>query len=213
MDCSTARELLHPYEDGALQPWERAELEGHLEGCGLCQRELEDLRRTLWLLGRLGPMSAPRGFADEVMARIATEEAPMRALSRRGERALGGGLLLAALLGLFLLFQTGEKLAQTAASQVQSAVQGALPVESPSPAEPGILLAEMEDRWVAFLESLTESPGTEGLGFILGACLLLMVGGVFLAHLIVTGATASRSVWLAGASNRTWGNWGVPPKG
>lgn len=202
MECLAARGLFHPYEDGVLQPWERKELEDHLAGCGPCRREMEALRDTLQLLERLEPVPAPWGLAEQVMARIRAEAAPRQVPSGQWGPLFGGAMLLAALLGLFLLFQAAETVAQTPGLAAQSSIQGASSPESFSLAETDIILGELEDRWLTFLESLVEAPGMVGLGFILGACLLLAVGWVLLARLVAAQATAVPSAWLSGASDQ-----------
>lgn len=202
MECLAARGLFHLYEDGVLQPWERKELEDHLASCGPCRREMKALRDTLQLLERLEPVPAPWGLAERVMARIRAEGAPRQVPSGRWAPLLGGGMLLVALLGLFLLFQAAETVVRDPTMAAQSSSQEALSPESFSLAETDIILGEMEDRWLAFLENLVEAPGRAGLGFILGACLLLAVGWVLLARLIAAQATAAPSAWLSGASDQ-----------
>jgi len=67
MTCHDAREQLSALLDEALTVAERAALERHLATCADCRRELEQLRGTVALLGRLGPIHAPAGFVDRVM--------------------------------------------------------------------------------------------------------------------------------------------------
>lgn len=68
--CHDARAQLSFLVDDAVLPAERAALDVHLAGCPECQRELERLRATVGLLGRLGPVRAPAGFVDRVMAAV-----------------------------------------------------------------------------------------------------------------------------------------------
>jgi putative zinc finger protein len=67
MTCHDAREQLSALLDAALTVAERSALETHLATCADCRRELEHLRGTVTLLGRLGPVHAPAGFVDRVM--------------------------------------------------------------------------------------------------------------------------------------------------
>ncbi|HEU5317529.1 MAG TPA: zf-HC2 domain-containing protein, partial [Chloroflexota bacterium] len=56
-------EELNAYLDGQLDAARRAELEGHLEVCGVCQADLDDLRVTRALLRAQPLLRAPRPFA------------------------------------------------------------------------------------------------------------------------------------------------------
>jgi anti-sigma factor RsiW len=68
MTCHDAREQLSALLDDALTAPERSAVDSHLATCAECRRELERLRGTVALLGRLGPAHAPAGFVDRVMA-------------------------------------------------------------------------------------------------------------------------------------------------
>jgi len=68
MTCDETRELLSGLLDEALTPEDRRTVEGHLEGCAECRRELERLRQTVALLHRVVPAHAPVGFVDHVVA-------------------------------------------------------------------------------------------------------------------------------------------------
>jgi hypothetical protein len=65
--CHDARPQLSALLDDALSVAEHQALEAHLAGCAECRRELEQLRGTVALLGRLPPAHAPAGFVDRVM--------------------------------------------------------------------------------------------------------------------------------------------------
>jgi anti-sigma factor RsiW len=68
MTCHDVREQLSALLDEALSVAERSALEAHLATCAECRRELEQLRGTVALLGRLGPAHAPAGFVDRVVS-------------------------------------------------------------------------------------------------------------------------------------------------
>lgn len=55
--------MLSSYIDGQLSPSQRQRIEGHIEGCDACRRELESLRATLNLLHRVPMVLPPRSFA------------------------------------------------------------------------------------------------------------------------------------------------------
>ncbi len=67
MTCHDARPQLSALLDDALSVPEHQALEAHLAACAECRRELEHLRGTVALLGRLPPVHAPAGFVDRVM--------------------------------------------------------------------------------------------------------------------------------------------------
>lgn len=54
---------LSAYIDGRLSEGERRALEGHLEACPSCQRDLQELRATVEALRSLPLAEAPRSFA------------------------------------------------------------------------------------------------------------------------------------------------------
>jgi hypothetical protein len=78
MTCHDAREQLSARLDDALSGPERQALGAHLAMCAECRRELDQLRGTVALLGRVPPIHAPAGFVDRMMA-----EAYPRAWRRR----------------------------------------------------------------------------------------------------------------------------------
>lgn len=57
------RDNLSAYADGRLSPDATRSVEGHLETCGACRGELEDLRAAVALLRALPEAETPRSFA------------------------------------------------------------------------------------------------------------------------------------------------------
>jgi hypothetical protein len=80
MTCRDAREQLSALLDEALGAAERRALEAHLATCPECRRELEQLRATTTLLGRLPAVRAPAGFVDRVMTEAYRPGWPRRLL-------------------------------------------------------------------------------------------------------------------------------------
>lgn len=76
MNCREARELISPWIDGMLTETEEKAFSAHMERCGLCQAEAEELRRVLAVLKESAakPIIPPPGFADSVMKRLREEE-------------------------------------------------------------------------------------------------------------------------------------------
>ncbi|MBE0415610.1 MAG: zf-HC2 domain-containing protein [Dehalococcoidia bacterium] len=69
-ECQRLKGMLSPYIDGQLSPSERERIEGHIEQCDACRRELESLRATANLLHRVPMVSPPRSFALAELAPI-----------------------------------------------------------------------------------------------------------------------------------------------
>jgi len=82
MSCTGIRNLLSPYLDSALSDSLRKRVEAHLERCEACRRELEELRRTVALLGGLDDLEPPEGFAERV-AGTAFRSCPVPPARRR----------------------------------------------------------------------------------------------------------------------------------
>lgn len=93
------REQLSAYLDGELGPAERARLEAHLQGCPACRAELDSLRRTVELVGRLPAVSPLRSF--RLTSAMVREAGPRPALA--GLRLLPAATALSALLLLVVL--------------------------------------------------------------------------------------------------------------
>ena len=100
------RTQLGAYALGQLSPSEAAAVEAHLEGCGACRREADELAGVAALLPlanpeRLGtPASPPGDLLDRVFGRIAEERELVRRRRRRvflGRAALGVAAALVAL--------------------------------------------------------------------------------------------------------------------
>ncbi|HJV09276.1 MAG TPA: zf-HC2 domain-containing protein [Acidimicrobiales bacterium] len=66
--CRDAVELVTDYLEGALTPDDRARLETHLAACPHCSEYLAQMRRTLDLLGRIGPEDLEPEVQDELVA-------------------------------------------------------------------------------------------------------------------------------------------------
>ena len=114
MTHTEIRAHLSEYLERDLDPAERSRVDGHLEGCASCSRELHELRETVSLLRRLPEPGQPPALADAVMARIASQtRAPgrLRLLLRRVEEPRIALALAAGLSGLFLMIQPDHRVA------------------------------------------------------------------------------------------------------
>ena len=80
MTCHDARDQLSALLDAALDAAERHALDAHLAACPECRHELEQLRATTALLGRLPSVRAPAEFVDRVMAEAYRPPWPRRLL-------------------------------------------------------------------------------------------------------------------------------------
>jgi anti-sigma factor RsiW len=68
---------LSAYLDGELPPEEMTEVRRHLAGCPSCQAELEELRATKGMVGRLSQPQLPTSFESDLWRRV-DREAPRR---------------------------------------------------------------------------------------------------------------------------------------
>ncbi|HWI55305.1 MAG TPA: DUF4349 domain-containing protein [Desulfobacteria bacterium] len=75
MHCSEIREMLSFYIDDVLEQTDRARVEGHLNTCGTCRQELEDLQASVRLIRSLGEVLPPENFRSELMSKL--REAPL----------------------------------------------------------------------------------------------------------------------------------------
>ena len=93
-----ARKLLGDYLEGDLELDQRARVDGHLDECGECAREVRELRHTVSMLRGLPMDVASPDVADAVMARIAAGEGrpPRWVGAYRYFSESGGGWALAA---------------------------------------------------------------------------------------------------------------------
>jgi anti-sigma factor RsiW len=79
MTCQDARPLLSALIDEALPERDRAACAEHVAECTDCARELARLRITVDLVRGIGPVRAPAGFVDRVVAAARAETRRSRA--------------------------------------------------------------------------------------------------------------------------------------
>jgi anti-sigma factor RsiW len=65
--CRQAVELVTAYLEGALSARDRARFEGHIADCPHCTEYLEQMRRTLEILGRIEPEELDRDTRTELV--------------------------------------------------------------------------------------------------------------------------------------------------
>jgi len=66
MSCQELVELVNDYLEGALEPDDRARFEDHLDECEGCLNYLNQVRKTIELVGRLTEESVPAPAMDEL---------------------------------------------------------------------------------------------------------------------------------------------------
>src|SRR5436305_10069028 len=79
MNCTDAKELLHPYIDGELPALDQVRMEEHLAGCGECQAQVTQLQALRQSLA--APelyYRAPAACRREVMRSVGGSESPRR---------------------------------------------------------------------------------------------------------------------------------------
>jgi anti-sigma factor RsiW len=68
LSCQELVELVTEYLEGALSPQERARFEAHLAGCRGCTNYVEQMRRSIKVVGRLSEESLTPPVRDELLA-------------------------------------------------------------------------------------------------------------------------------------------------
>ena len=97
------RMLLSSYIDGEVSASEARRVEAHLLGCDECVVELESLRATTTLLGRLPSLDVPRSYA--LTAADVQDMSPRRGLPSFA--AFSGGLATAGAAALVIVLVVG----------------------------------------------------------------------------------------------------------
>jgi predicted anti-sigma-YlaC factor YlaD len=67
LTCKELVELVTEYLEGTLSPAERARFEEHLVGCSGCRNYLDQMRRTIRILGQLTEDSIAAEARDELL--------------------------------------------------------------------------------------------------------------------------------------------------
>jgi predicted anti-sigma-YlaC factor YlaD len=65
--CHELVELVTEYLEGAMEPSERDRLEVHLSGCRPCRHYLDQMRRTIAVVGKLPEESVPPSAQEELL--------------------------------------------------------------------------------------------------------------------------------------------------
>jgi anti-sigma factor RsiW len=68
LTCRVLVELVTEYLEGALSPEDRARFDQHIAECADCTAHLDQMRRTLGVVGRLTEGSVPTDGSDVSMA-------------------------------------------------------------------------------------------------------------------------------------------------
>jgi hypothetical protein len=83
MECSSIRERLSAYLEGAVSPEERALIEEHLRSCTECSADLADLIETIERIRGLEEMEPPAWMTQKIMAELREEARPGKGILRR----------------------------------------------------------------------------------------------------------------------------------
>lgn len=156
------REDLSAYLDDRLAPSERARVEEHVDACGRCRQELEELRAVVRALRGLSDVPARRSFRLSP-AQVQAARAPARptwtyAYGPLGATAAAAAILFAVLLGGDLLTLGGGEEAITPEGGAQAYSLGGQAEEA---AETPERLPAEEDR--AGEEAPKAEPTIEGI--------------------------------------------------
>ncbi|MFO8007042.1 MAG: zf-HC2 domain-containing protein [Candidatus Brocadiia bacterium] len=144
-ECTQYRDRFSEYLDGRLEEGRRRELEAHLEQCPACRAEIEALRRTVEVLGKLPARSAPDGFAEQVKARI-RQQAPAggrRVMSLLLTRALPVAAMFLLVIGLTFMTHRNGLFREPAATAPR---MDEMRAEAVAPAEEGAIMQDLPAR-------------------------------------------------------------------
>lgn len=106
MSCKIYREMLHSYVSNELNPFEKEEMNKHLEGCPHCRREYEEILQ----LKRIAVELKPQVFQlDDLKAGILAAIAPLKKKPKvtydiKVLWRLGASLVACGVLALYLTF-------------------------------------------------------------------------------------------------------------
>lgn len=78
MVCGAVRERFADYLDGRVNGVEMQDIAAHLDGCGACTHEWEELRGTQGLLAALGPAPEPEDLLLRIRVAVSQEQARAR---------------------------------------------------------------------------------------------------------------------------------------
>ena len=130
------RTLLSSYIDGEVSASEARRVTAHLSGCDECSAELESLRATTTLLGRLPSLDTPRSYA--LTAADVQDMSPRRGLPSFA--AFSGGLATAGAAALVVVLVVGvvflARLGFTGSAAESRPQAAAAPVVAQAPAAP-----------------------------------------------------------------------------
>lgn len=134
MECHDIQERFSGYLDGYLSGEEGTSFVAHLNKCPTCQEEWERFRKTVALIGSLGQLRAPEGFAAKVLERV--DQRPWRRVVQKLFFPLHIKLPLEAF--ALLILALGGVLLYLRSPELQRAVQepALQKAEAPSKARP-----------------------------------------------------------------------------
>ena len=147
MDPFFARNRLSAYIDGLLPPEEAAEVEAAIETDAVLREEHQSMRAAVELLRRHGPVSAPEGFHDKVMAAALAQPARGRLVALFRQIPIEAvALAAAAILVIVVISKPGDPLSDAsiapppieikggaAAPRIEAAPSLSLPTALPAP--------------------------------------------------------------------------------
>lgn len=77
-NCAKIKENLTAYLDGQIAPYVRGLIEEHLSKCGVCQKELEALRKTWKLLDHYPQLSVSASYKENFYRRLNKPKQPIQ---------------------------------------------------------------------------------------------------------------------------------------
>ena len=117
VDCREIDDLFMKHMDGMITAAERDEVRAHLDECGRCREDFEVYEAIRAALGESAPAcSAPEGFEEAVMQRIAELPSGVNPLKRAAYVLFGALVVSIGALGTFFFEDIAGALSQVAIS-------------------------------------------------------------------------------------------------
>ena len=124
--CRLALPHLHAYVEGELDPIRCQLVEEHLESCGTCRREAEELKveRVVFMEACISSPELPTDFTTRVMHRVRTESVVRGRAAKAGWLRLSGVAAAALLMATAAVVLDGEGGRQAVVSSMASDALG-----------------------------------------------------------------------------------------
>jgi anti-sigma factor RsiW len=124
MNCKIYKELLHSYVGNELNPFEREEMDKHLEGCLSCRRAYEEILQLKRIAAELKPQGFQlTGLKAGILAAITPLKPKVPTYDIKVVWRLGASLVACGVLALYLNFSSAGILPNAEAIQENQSIK------------------------------------------------------------------------------------------